>query len=146
MPSPTEWQVDDFTRRCNNIKGVQGFEDHGPLLQDVPRFTERMSEWPAQEHGSRRTYLLGEFPYDRYADGGNTGFFDLSLDQPHGLIADASGRRQQDHVDVVPVESFHHLLRRDRDQGGDMPAVYVAHERVMPVSQAADDPLPLQLA
>jgi hypothetical protein len=53
--------------------------------------------------------FFGEFPHDRNPDGGDPGFFNLSLDQSHGLITDASGRGQQDHVNLVPLEFFRDL-------------------------------------
>jgi hypothetical protein len=144
MPSPAEGKIDDFSRRRDPVKCPECFEQHSPLLQDVPRLPERVAERPAQEDGAWRSNLLGEFSHDRYADGGDAGFLDLSLDQPHGLIADASGRSQQDQVDMVLAELFRHLLRRNSDQGRDVPAIDVAHERIMSCGQTADHALLLQ--
>ena len=79
------------------------------MLLEVARFTERMAEGPLDVNGSWRLYLFGVFTHDRYPDSRDASFFDLSLDQSHGLVADASGRGQQDHINGVLAEFFDDL-------------------------------------
>ena len=74
------------------------------MLPDVARFTERMAEGPLEVNGPGRLHLFGVFAYDRDPDSRDAGFFDLSLDQSHGLVADASRRGQQDCINGVLAE------------------------------------------
>ncbi len=98
------------------------------MLPDVARFAERVAEGPLDVDGARRLHFFGIFPHDRYPDSRDAGFFDLSLDQSHGLVADASGRGQQDHVDGLLPEFIDDLSRRSADQGGDVTPVNVPHQ------------------
>ena len=101
MPPPAKRQINNLPRRSRRIEHPEGLEYNRPLLPDVARFAERMAEGPLDVDGARRLHFFGIFPHDRYPDGRDAGFFDLSLDQSHGLVADASGRGQQDHVNFV---------------------------------------------
>jgi len=141
VPPPAEGQIDNRTGRSDGIEGLQGFQDDGALLPDVPRFAQRVAKWPTQEHGAWRPYFFSEFPHDRYADGGNAGFFNLSLDQSHGLIADASGGGQQDDVDLIQPEFFRHLFCRAADQGDNVFTVNMAHEGIVRVGKPANQAL-----
>lgn len=137
MTSPAEGQVNDTAWNGDGVEGTQGLDNHGALLTDVSGFTQRVTEWPAQEYGAGRLHLLGIFTHDRYPDGGDAGFLDLSLDQSNGLIADASGRGQQDDINPVLLELFHDLFCRMVNQGCDVSAIDVAHERVVGCGQSA---------
>ena len=101
MPSPTKRQINNLPRSRRRIKHPEGLENHGSLLLDVARFTERMAERPLDINGPWRLDLFSVFTHDRYPDSRDAGSFNLSLDQSHGLVADASGRGQQDHVNRV---------------------------------------------
>jgi len=111
------------------------------LLLDVARLTERVTEGPLDVDGSWRLYLFRVFTHDRYPDSRDAGFFDLSLDQSHGLVADASGRGQQNHVNALLVEFFGDLSGGFADQSGDVMPVNMTHEGVVPGSHLADDAL-----
>ncbi len=144
MAPPAEGQGYDLSRRADRVKRLQGFQDHGALLPGVARFAQRVAEGPFDEDGARRLHLLTVLANDRHPDGGDPGLFDRSLDQSHGLIADASGGGQQDQVDAVPAEPVRDLPGRGADQGGDVPAVDMPHEGVVALGQLADDAFLLQ--
>ena len=139
MTPPAKGQVDNLTWHGNRVESFQGFQNHDTLLFDVARFTQWMAKGPAQEDRARWLHLLGELTHDRYPDGGDAGFLYFSLDQSHGLIADTSGRGQQDDVDLVLPEFSDHLFCRLFDQGGDMATVNMAHERIVRAGQSAND-------
>jgi len=92
FPPPAKRQINNSARLFNLIKSPQGFKQYGPLLQNIAWLTDRMAKGPAQIYGARRFNLFSILSDDRNADGGNSDFFDFSLDQSDRLIADASGR------------------------------------------------------
>ena len=139
MPPPTEGQVNDFAWIGNAVQRFEGSEHHGALLFNIARPAERVTKRPLQVDTARRLYLLCVFTNDCYPNGGNAGFFDLSLDQSHGLIADASGRGEQNGIDPVGLELFYHLPGRLRDQGGNVTAVNMTHEGIVGVCELAND-------
>ena len=81
------------------------------MLPGIARFTERVTEGPLKVNGARRLNLFCIFTYDRHPDGRDAGFLNLSLDQSHGLVADASGRGQQNHIDDLLSEFFNDFSR-----------------------------------
>ena len=101
IPPPTKRQINNLPRSSSRIKHPEGLENHGPLLLDIARLTERVSKRPLDVNGPWRLHLFCVFTHDRYPDCRDAGFFNLSLDQSHGLVADASGGGQQDHVNFV---------------------------------------------
>lgn len=101
IPPPTKRQINNLPRSSSRIKHPEGLENHGPLLLDIARLTERVSKRPLDVNGPWRLHLFCVFAHDRYPDCRDAGFFNLSLDQSHGLVADASGGGQQDHVNFV---------------------------------------------
>ncbi|GEM_PF-2182537 len=125
---PLEWQVDDFARGGYRVKGLKGFQYNCALLSHISRFAERVTERPFQVNAAWRLYLLRVLTHDCYSHGSDSSFFDLSLYQSHGLIADASSRGEQDDVNLVLPEFFHDLFCCLSNQGGNMPAVDMAHE------------------
>ena len=145
MPPPAKWQIDNLTRSCNPVKSFKGFKNNRPLLLNVARFAKRMTERPFQVNATWRLNFFCVLPNNGDANGGDTGFFNLSLYQSHGLIADASSRGEQDHIDLVLFEPLHHLLGSLSDQGGNVATVYVAHEGVVAVGQLTDNTFLLQL-
>ena len=145
MPPPTKRQVNNLTRRGDPVKSFEGFKNNRPLLLDVARFTKRMTERPLQVNAAWRLNFFSVLPNDGDAYGGDTGFFNLSLYQSHGLIADASSRGEQDHVNLVLFEPLHHLLGGLSDQSGNVATVDVAHERVVGVGQLTDNAFLLKL-
>jgi len=92
MPAPGKWQIDNGARCVNLVEQSQALGDNGTLLGLVVRFADGMAEGPFQKHRARRLHLLGVFPHDGNADGGDAGFFNNALDQSDGLIADPSAR------------------------------------------------------
>ena len=135
MSSPAKRQVNNLARRSDPVKSLEGFKNDRPLLLNLARFTQRMAERPFQVNAAWRLNLFRVLPNNGDANGGDTGFFNLSLYQSHGLIADASGRGEQNHVDLVLFEPLHHFLGCLSDQGGNVTTVDVAHEGVVGVGQ-----------
>ena len=112
MSPPAKRQINNLPRSRGRIKHFEGFEDHRSLLPGVARLAERVAERPLDVDGSRRIHFFGIFPHDRHPDSRDAGFFNLSLDQSHGLVADASGWGQQHHVYFLLPELCDDLLRR----------------------------------
>ena len=139
MPPPTEGQINNLTRSGHAVQGFERFEHHGALLLYIARLAQRMTKGPLQVDAARRLYLFCVFTNDCYSNGGDACFFDLSLDQSHGLIADASGRGEQNDIDIVMLELLYHLLGRLSDQGGNVTAVNMAHEGIVAACELAND-------
>ena len=145
MPPPAKRQINYLTRSGDTVKSLKGFKNNSPLLLNLSRFAKRMTERPFQVNAAWWLNLFRILPNDGDTHGGDTGFFNLSLYQSHGLIADASSRGEQDHVDLVLFESLHHLLGGLSDQSGNVATIDVAHERVVGVGQLTDNAFLLQL-
>ena len=90
-----------------------------------------MAERPAQINGPGRLHLYGIVPHDRDADGGCPLPLDFPLDQPHGLIADASAGRKHYHVRAVLSYPLCDLGRRRVDQRQDVRPGDMSHEAIM---------------
>ena len=111
------------------------------MLRNVARFTEGMAEGPFEKNAAGWADLRGVVADDGDADGGDAGSFDFPLDQSYGLIADASGRGEQDQVDFVGAELAGDLAGTPFDQGRDVPAIDVPHEAKVPMVEAAEQSL-----
>ncbi len=125
---PFEWQIENLAWDRDGVEGSECFQNNNALLLRIPWFAERVTKRPLQVNASWRLYLFRVLTYDRYSHGGDSSFFDLSLYQSHGLIADASSRGEQDDVNLVLLEFFNDLFCCLPDQGGNVPAVDMAHE------------------
>ena len=141
MPPPPEGQINNLTRCSDAVERPESFQHDCTLLFNLARFTKWVAEGPLQVDASWRLNLFCVLPNDGDANGGDTGFFNFSLYQSHGLIADASSRGQQDDVDLILSEPFHHLFCYLPDQGGNVSTVDVAHEGVVGVGQLANHTL-----
>ena len=141
MPPPTKRQINDLTRSGDPVKRFKGFKNNSPLLLYIARLAQRMTKGPLQIDAARRLYLFCVFTNDCYPNGGDACFFDLSLDQSHGLIADASSRGEQNDINLVALEFLHHLPGRLGDQGGNVSAVNMAHEGIVAACELANDSL-----
>jgi len=139
MPSPTEGQINNLAWAGDAVQGFEGFEHHGALLLNIARLAQRMTKGPLQVDATRRLYLFCVLTNDCYPNGGDACFFDLSLDQSHGLIADASSRGEQNDINLVVLEFLYHLPGRLGDQGGNVSAVNMAHEGIVAVGELAND-------
>ena len=93
--------IENRARLGDAVKRLEGHVENGRLLPDVARFAQGVPERPVQKNGTRRLDALRIGPVDGYADGRDAVAFDGSLDQSHGLMADASGRRQQHYVHMI---------------------------------------------
>ena len=109
---PTPIHVVDRSRRIDLIKGFKGLAQHGGLLVHIAGFAQGVPKRPVQKDRPWRFDLFGVFPDDGDADGGYTVCFDDPLNQPDGLIADASGRREQNGIHPVLFEHGGHLRCR----------------------------------
>jgi len=138
LAAPRPTYIDDLSRRLCGAQGLKSLVQHGGLLIGAAGLAQRVAEGPAQEDRSRRFDFLGVGSVDGDADGRNSaGFYD-ALDQSHGLMADASGRCQQYHVHLQFLENADNLVRGPVDQGLDMAAVNMAHERKMHIGDSPD--------
>ena len=100
-PPPAERKVHNLTGSLNAVEGFKCFQYDRSLLFQIARFAKRVTEWPFDKDSPGRFNLLGVLTNNGNAHGGNTCFFNLSLDQPDRLVADTSGGGQQDDVDAV---------------------------------------------
>ena len=78
-------------------------------------------------------YLFGVPAHHRHADGGNADLFDGSLDQSNGLIADPSGRGQQDGVHAFFFQQIGRCRGCFVDQRPGVRPLDVSHKRNMSV-------------
>ena len=61
---------------------------------------------------TRRIDFTGDFFGQAYGNRRNARCFNDALNQSHGLIADASGRRQDHHIDTIPLQQICNLWCR----------------------------------
>lgn len=139
MPPPTEGQINNLTRSGNAVQRFEGFKHHCTLLLYIARLAQRVTKGPLQVDAARRLHLFCVLTHDCYPNGGDPCFFDFSLDQSHGLIADASSRGEQNDIDLFMLELLYHLPGRLSDQGGNVTAVNMAHEGIVAVCELAND-------
>jgi hypothetical protein len=78
-------------------------------LHLVERFSQGMTEGPAQKDAPWRLHLLRVLSDDGDPDGGDTGLFNNPLNQPNGLIADPSARGEQDDIHPIGTQLFCYL-------------------------------------
>jgi len=116
------------------------------LLLSVARLTQRMPERPVQRHAARRLDFLGISSDDRNPNSCDADPFNLSLNQSDRLIAEPSGRGQQDQVDLILLEPLRHFPGGLLDQGDDVRPIDMAHEAVMGFCQPAEQPFVDQLS
>ena len=133
MTPPAKRQINNLTWRGDAVERSESFQNDRTLLLSIARFTKWMAEGPLQVDAAWRLNLFCEFPNNGDANGGDTSFFNFSLDQSHGLIADASSRGEEDHVDLILFEPFHQFSSRLTDQGGNVATVDMPHEGVVGV-------------
>ena len=131
VPPPGKRQVDNLARFPDGFDGFEGLEQNGALLGQIARFAQGMAEGPFEEDGAGRLDFFRVVPNDGDAHRRNALSFDFSLDQPHGLIADASGRGQQHQIDLVFLELAGNFRGARFDQGRYAAAVNMAHEAEM---------------
>lgn len=137
---PAKRQVDNNAWLFNLIKRTQSLIHDRPLLLNVARFTKRVAEGPTQKDGAWRLNLFRIFSNDRNPDCGDPDFFNFSLYQSHGLIADASGRGQKNQIDLIGFEFACDLPGGFFDQRHDVPTIDMPHEGIMGCCQTADHP------
>ncbi len=75
--------------------------DDAALRRLVADRAERQPERVADEAGQRRLHERGDLPDLGDRDGGETVVVEDALEQPDRLLADRSGRDEQDEVDLV---------------------------------------------
>lgn len=138
FPPPAIPRFENGAGGGDGRKGGQGLAQDRRLLVDVSGFPQGVAEGPAQEHGPRWFDLLCVFAHDGDAHGGDAGMFDDALDQSYGLIADPSGRGQQNRIHGVFVQQGGNPGGGLTDQRPDMAAVDVPHEAVVAFGQGAD--------
>jgi len=101
------------------------------LLVDIEGFSKWVSERPLQEYRAGRLDLFGIASDDRYPYGRDARTLYLSLDQPHGLIADRSSGSQEYRIHTVLLQHLCDFGGSCTDEGGDVFTVDVAHETVV---------------
>ena len=143
MSAPAEGEVDDRARRGDRVKCLEGLQDDRPLLLVLAGFAERVPEWPLDVNGTWRPHFFSVFPNDGNTDRRHARFFDFSLDQPDGLVADSSGWGEKNHVDCFPAQQRNDLTGRFANQGGNVVPVDMTHEGIVMRSQGADAAFPL---
>lgn len=104
LASPSIRKVYDRAGYSNRFGSFQGIHEYSPLLVLLKRFAHGVAKGPAEIHGPGRLDLFGYFPLERYGYRGDAGLLDYALYQPHGLIAEPSGRGEDHKVDPVPPQ------------------------------------------
>ena len=102
LSPPPEGEIENSPGLVYGIKGLERLCEDRPLLENIERFPQWMSEGPSQENGPRGFYPLGIRSYYGDAYGGYSRLFDLPLYQSQGLIAYSSTRRKKNDIDLLP--------------------------------------------
>ncbi len=123
--------IGDRSRPINFIKSFKGLAQHSCLLIYIAGLTQGVPKRPAQKDRSRRFYFFGVFPNNGDADGGYTDCFDDPLNQSDGLIANASGRREQNGIHPVLFEHSSHPWPCFGYERVDVGSEDMAHKAVM---------------
>ena len=145
MPPPQIPRLQDSPRFGNGLQGLQRIEQDRPLLLHLEGFAEGMAEGVVKVQGSWRFHLLRHLFLERDPDSWNAFCLDGALKQAHGLIAEPSGRGEDDRVRTIAREKVGHLRRRLLYQGVHVRAVDVPHETIDEGSDPSDKPLGLEL-
>jgi hypothetical protein len=145
LPPPGPARLQNCTWLLGSVQRAQHIVDHAKLLRAIARRAQRVAERPFQMYCARRAHFLGDLAQTDDRDGWDAGGLDGAGDQSHGLIADASGRRQQYCVDAILLELAGHLRRAGVQQRLNVRRLDMAHEAVA-CSQGADLPALGQLA
>ena len=106
VPFPTKRTVDNGPWFLNRFKKFQTFQHDSLLLGLAERFAQSMTIGISQMIGSRRFDRSADFPTDTKTDSGNPPAFDFSLDQTDRLVAEASGRNEEDNIPLHLLNSF----------------------------------------
>lgn len=128
LPTPAKGKIHDLSRRLNAGQGIQGMLQNDQLLGLVEGFAQGVAERPFEKHRTRRPNLFRIFSDNGKAHGGNAGPLDLPGDQPHGLIANPSARREQHGIDAVGLQFGSGPGGRLRHEGCHMVLVDMPHE------------------
>ncbi len=98
---PAKSHVDDRSVRMVALGLAYAASDDAALRRLVVHRAERQPERVGDEAGQRRLHERGDLPHLGDRDGGETVVVEDALEQPDRLLADRSGRDEQDEVDLV---------------------------------------------
>ncbi len=94
-------KFDESSGRINFLNILQQNAKHLDLTKRLAGKAQGVTQRETRIDCPRWLYLAGDFLGQADRNGRNTGRFNDALDQPHGLIAEASGRREKGNIDAV---------------------------------------------
>lgn len=141
VPSPNIPRLDDSPWVFDGLESLERLEQDGPLLIRVKGLPQRVAEGITEGEGPRGSDPLCDLFLERDTYGGNAPGLNRSLDQAHGLVAQASGRREKNGLDPLPKEAFGNLGGCLVDKGLEMRAVDVSHEAIQGRADASNNSL-----
>ena len=141
VPSPNIPRLEDSPWDFDGLESLERFEQDGPLLIRVKGLPQRVAEGITEGEGPRGSDPLCDLFLERDADGGNTLGLDRPLNQAHGLVAQASGRREKNGLDPLPNQALGDLGGCLFHEGFQMRTVDVSHEAIQGRADASNNSL-----
>ena len=130
LAAPGPARLPDSPWLLDCIERTQRVVDDAELLCAIERLAKWVAKRPFQMERAWRAHLLGNLFQTDNADSRNPGGLDCASDQSHGLVADASGRREQHRIDLLLLELVGNLRRCALQERRDVRRLNMAHEAV----------------
>lgn len=103
MPPPPIPGLQDGPRFVHGLQRPQRIDKDRPLLLDSEGFAERMAERVTEIKSTGRLHLLRHLFLERDPHRRNAFYLDGTLEQTHGLVAQPSGRGEDDGLRPVTL-------------------------------------------
>ncbi len=140
MPPPQIPRLQDGPRLLHGLQGFQRIEQDRPLLLHLKCLPEGVTKRVVKVEGPGRLHLLRDFFLEGDPDGRNPFRLNGSLQQAHGLVAETSGRGEEDSLRPVALQSASHLWCRLLHEGRYVGTVDMPHEAVHKGGDSPDNP------
>lgn len=109
---PSEGQGLDEPGRCQGGEGTECFHEDCALQLWVSGFAGGVSKWIVEKGSARRLDRPGDVVGAAHAQRGQAGGFDVTGNQPHGLMTDRSDRNEQHRIDGLRLQVITQLGRQ----------------------------------
>ena len=103
-PTPPQRTVEDGSGLLKGCQRSQTLLKEVSLLRPTSGLTQRVSKRKTHVVRPGRLHLLANASEDGDADGADALGFNGSLDQTDRLVAEASGRHQERHIRLLPLD------------------------------------------
>ena len=135
---PGEFVHHDLAGLVQGLKITEQQAQQLQLAEALMGKGEGMAQGKAGVDRAGRLDLLADAAREGHRDGGDAGRFDDALDQSHGLIAQASGRGEDDGIHPILIKLVRHLGCGGVHQGVDVGRQDVTHEAEVVAADCAD--------